>query len=554
MESSEAQYIGRLPTEEEVEKAAEKNKVLFGSIRIAPIEHKKLWPMTFIFTSILLVYSLAREFKDVFTMDRQSVASIYAIKTFIMPIVAVLATMLVQSLLTRFSNKTILHYTLFFYGVYFILYGAFLFPFRDYIEAGIYTVLDLFSDDQFSYKGGNILIVPLGIIFRWTSSLHFIMAEIWGSIVFSVLFMSFAADVCPVGQFSRFMPIFIIFSNIGLIFSACVILGYSHAKYNWSYSTGNWLVIGIFVFFGILCLASYFTMSWLDRVVLSRPLYIVKSVQKKQKKQKVSFSEGLKVVTTSKFALCMCMLVLSYNMMVNMTEANQKSCISVCARKDNKDIGSHFLGLQFYNQLITGVMVICFLLSPLQRMIQNYGWMSMAIIPPIFATISTGMVLLTAFINTSVEGRCRIPYLGTLGNFLKTIFPFSTIWLEQYIATISVTLYKVVKYGPFDISKETIGRRIDSEYRPRIKGVYDGLCGKFGKSLGSLLSFIIFTYLGTDSDVREASPIYILIATVLSAGWIMAVIYLNKKYNDSLEKNTTIDLDLATDTAKVGGK
>ncbi|KAG0439759.1 ADP,ATP carrier protein 1 [Dictyocoela muelleri] len=551
MEKRETQFSERLPTEEEVERIAEENKKLFGAIRIAPIEKKKLWAMTFIFTSIILIYSIAREFKDVFTMDRQSVATIYAIKTFIMPIVAIIATMAVQSLLTRFSNKKILHYTLFAYGIYFIIYGAILFPFRDYIEMGQLKLLDLFSDDQFGYKGGNILIVPLGIIFRWTSSLHFIMSEIWGSIVFSVMFMSFAADVCPVGQFSRFMPIFIIFSNLGLILSAFLILGYSHAKLNWSYHAGNWLIIGIFIFFGILCLTSYFVMSWLDKAILSKPLYIVKNVQKKKKKQKVSFSEGIKVITTSKFALAMCLLVLSYNMMVNMTEANQKSCINVYAKNKNKDIGSHFLGLQFYNQLITGVLVICFLLSPLQRMIQNYGWLSMAIIPPVFASVATGVLLIMAFINTSADGNCSIPYLGYIGESLKWAFPFITIDLEQYLATITVTLYKVMKYGPFDISKETIGRRIDGEYRPRLKGVYDGLCGKFGKSLGSLLSFIIFTCLGRDSDVRQASPIYLLITTVLSVGWFLSVFYLNSKYAESVEKNTTVDLDIINQPSKV---
>ncbi|KAG0440359.1 ADP,ATP carrier protein 2 [Dictyocoela muelleri] len=542
----------RLPTEEEVERMAEENKKLFGAVRIAPIERKKFWAMTYIFSSIILIFSIAREFKDVFTMDRQSVAAIYAMKTFVMPIVAVIATMILQSLLTKYSNKTILHYTLLCFGIYFLAYGLVFFPFRDYIEAGTFTVIDLLSDNQFEYKGGNILVVPLGIIFRWTSSLHFIMAEIWGSIVFSVMFLSFAADVCPVGQFSRFIPVFIMFSNLGLILSSFIILGYSRAKVSWSYTAGNHLITGFFVFFGILCLSSFFVMSWLDKNVLSKPLYIVKGTQKKkQKKQKVSFSEGIKVITTSKFALSMCLLVLSYNMMVNMTEANQKSCINVCAKKENRDIGSHFLGLQFYNQLITGVLVICFLLSPLQRMIQNYGWLSMAIIPPVFASVATGLLLIMAFINTSADGNCSIPYIGVFGKFLKTIFPFITIGLEQYLATISVTLYKVMKYGPFDISKETIGRRIDGEYRPRIKGVYDGLCGKFGKSLGSLLSFIIFTYLGNDSDVRQASPIYFLIVTILSISWFSSVIYLNKKYNESVKNNKPVDLDMLTKSTKI---
>ncbi|KAG0418273.1 ADP,ATP carrier protein 2, partial [Dictyocoela roeselum] len=423
---------------------------------------------------------------------------------------------------------------------------------RDYIEAGTYTVLDLFSDDQFAYKGGNVLMVPLGIIFRWTSSLHFIMAEIWGSIVFSVLFMSFAADVCPVGQFSRFIPVFILCSNVGLIISSFIIKGYSQAKISWSYAAGNMLIMGFFVFFGILCLTSFALMSWLDRSVLSKPLYLVHKVQKKRKKKKkVSFSEGIQVITSSKFALSMCFMVLSYNMMVNMTEANQKSCINVFAKKENKDIGSHFLGLQFYNQLITGVIVICFLLSPLQRMIENYGWLSMAILPPIIATAATGLLLIMAFINTSADGRCSVPYLGAVGSLMKKILPFVSIGIEQYLATISVMLYKAMKYGPFDISKETIGRRIDSEYRPRIKGVYDGLCGKFGKSMASLLSFIIFTCLGSDSDVREAAPIYFAIVAVLSISWIFSVVYLNKKYNESVQNNTTIDLDLFVKSSKI---
>ncbi|KAG0441898.1 ADP,ATP carrier protein 2 [Dictyocoela muelleri] len=543
------EYPTRLPTEDEIESEAERNKWLFGAVRMASVERMKFLAMAFLFTSIVFTYSFARELKDVFMLERQSVASIYGIKTFVMPLIVIMATMILQSLYTRFNNKTILFYSFTFFGIYFSIYGFLILPFRDYIEAGPFKDIDLFSDEQLSYKGADLIIVPLGIIFRWTSSMHFIMSETWGTIVLSVLFMSFAGDVCPMNQFQRFMPLFLLFGNVGLIFSAIITFLYSQLKESVSFVTGNRILIGVFGLFGFLCFACVIVLKWLDKNVLARPMYTVKVLKKRQKKEKVGFFEAMKVMSTSKFALAMCVMVISYNMMTNMTEVNQKSCINVCAKSENKDVGSHYLKMQCINQLITGIFVIIFILSPLQRLIETRGWLAMAIIPPIVGTIMTGMLTLMAFINTSTADKCKIPYISPIGKYLGIILPFISIGLEEKIGTIAVATYKILKYGPFDISKETIGRRIDGEYRPRLKGVYDGLCGKLGKSFGSLLSVIIFTILGKDSDVRETSLIYFFIGILFSAIWFISVFYLNYKFNESIEKNTTIDLDLI----KVGG-
>lgn len=550
MEIAEDEYCERLPTEDDIEAEAERNKWFFGSVRIANIEWRKFWLMAFLFTSIVFIYSLARELKDVFMMERQSVASIYGIKTFLMPIMVILVTMLLQSLYTRYNNKTILYYSFVFYGFYFLAYGFLFLTFRDYIEANVYTDIDFFSDDQLGYKGANILIVPLGIIFRWTSSLHFIMSETWGTIVLSVLFMSFAGDVCPLKQFQRFMPLFLMFGNMGLILSAIVTYGYSMLKNQSSYVIGNYLMILFFAIFGFLCFACVAVLRVLDKKVLSKPMYTVKKLKKRIKKEKVGFLEALKVMSTSKFALAMCMMVISYNMLTNMTEANQKSCISVNAKNNNMDVGSHYLSKQCLNQLITGTFVIIFILSPLQRLIETHGWLTMAIIPPILGTAMTAILTIMAFINTCAADKCKLPFIAPIGVFLSTYLPFITIGFEEIFATVAVATYKIIKYGPFDISKETIGRRIDGEYRPRLKGVYDGMCGKLGKSFGSLLSVVLFTFLGNDSDVREMSLIYLFVGVFFSVAWFISVFYLSRKYNESLEKNTTIDLDII----KLGGK
>lgn len=60
---------------------------------------------------------------------------------------------------------------------------------------------------------------PIAIIRNWTYCIFYVMAELWGSVVVSVLFWGFANQITTVKEAEDFYPLFGLGANVALIFS-----------------------------------------------------------------------------------------------------------------------------------------------------------------------------------------------------------------------------------------------------------------------------------------------------------------------------------------------
>ena len=60
---------------------------------------------------------------------------------------------------------------------------------------------------------------PIAIVRNWTYCLFYVMAELWGSVVVSVLFWGFANQITTVDEAKQFYPLFGLGANVALIFS-----------------------------------------------------------------------------------------------------------------------------------------------------------------------------------------------------------------------------------------------------------------------------------------------------------------------------------------------
>jgi len=95
--------------------------------------------------------------------------------------------------------------------------------------------------------------------------------------------------------------------------------------------------------------------------------------------------------------------------------------------------------------------------------------------------------------------------------------------------------------------------KIDPANRGKYKSVYDGLCGKLGKSVGSIYvlgSAILFN----TSNFRDTVVMALPFVWATSACWFLVVIYLGKKYNDSVSRNAYIDEGKMISDEEIGAK
>jgi len=169
-----------LPTETEVEEDAKHNgSRTFGIFKIADIEKTKFFLMAGMFFLICYNYALLRELKSTFIISRQNAASISFLKLMYVPPVSIVASVILQKFLTITTNRKILSICLMLYAVYFIAYGLLILPFQDYIEVSHFRLNDRFSDGKMSFRSLEQVLAFFVTITCWTSTLHFIAAEIW---------------------------------------------------------------------------------------------------------------------------------------------------------------------------------------------------------------------------------------------------------------------------------------------------------------------------------------------------------------------------------------
>lgn len=528
-----------LLTEDEVEAQAKSVTTWPMSIlKVAPVEKPKFFHMFSMFFFIAYIYSVLRDTKDAVVMERQETASINFLKSLFVTPFSILVVMLIQKWLTVASVARILKYVTLIFGVYFCVYGVIILTFQEQLEFNKFLSIDAFGDGKMAVRGlHNVYSFILTINF-WTSSLLYVSSELWGNIVLSLLFLSFANEVCPFKQSIRFIPLFYIGSNFGLFLSGLSMLGFCYIQDNAPYWINSLVINFIFCFSGFLCLCIFYIQTRLENKILCKPLYTIAGEQKRKSKPKTTYVEGLKYMIRSYLLLQICFIVFAYNVCTNLIDGICKSAIKEHAKMKNLSIGSHVMRTQAINQIAVSTIVVLILCSPMARCIQIIGWTAVGFITPVWSIACTFFVLIVAAYNT---GCTKTNHL----KFVSTMFGDNDPWItyEMRAGQVATNGMKIMKYAFFDLAKEAISMRISKDDRAFFKSIYDGICGKLGKSSGGVIQTILNSL--TDSvDVRNGAQYFVIIIALISVFWVYSVKYLGNKYNESVNNNCDIDIDL----------
>ena len=151
---------------------------------------KKIVPLGLMFFCILFNYTILRDTKDVLvvTAKGSSAEIIPFLKTWVNLPMAI-GFMLLYTKLSNVLSKQALFYTVMLpFIAFFGAFGFVLYPLNGYFHP---TAL---ADKLLAALGPRFL-GPLAILRIWSFCLFYVMAELWGSVVVSVLFWGFANQV-----------------------------------------------------------------------------------------------------------------------------------------------------------------------------------------------------------------------------------------------------------------------------------------------------------------------------------------------------------------------
>lgn len=473
-------------------------------------ELKMIVPMVIMMFFVCINYTILRNMKDSIVVTVSGAEVIPFIKVWVMLPMAVLLTLIFTKLSNRFSQENVFYIMI---SGFLICYGIFafvLYPMRDSLHP--YATADSLQ-----------LILPAGFrglisMYRhWTLTLFYVLCELWSNIVLTVLFWGFANEITRLAEARRFYSVLSIASNLGTIAAGITSVFVSqNTEYNPNIPFGHdaWeqtmmILVMTVIVFGVLTMGIF---RWMNKRVLNAPEFadLHASKQEVQKKGRLSFKESFSYVSKSKYLVCIAIIVISYNLVINLVEVIWKDQLRNLYPSPN-DFNSYI------NTLTTILGVVsCIMAFGMAKMISRIGWTWTASITPIVLAVTCigffSFILFQCHLSDAIMG-----FLGA-----------SPLAIAVFFGSAQNCLSKAAKYSVFDATKEMAYIPLSHECRLKGKAAIDGVGSRLGKSGGSLIHQSLLMIFVT---ISASTPIVAALLLTVIVFWIFSVHSLGKQFN-----------------------
>ncbi|XP_072983857.1 plastidic ATP/ADP-transporter-like [Typha latifolia] len=481
----------------------EKEKPKFLGVEILTL--KKIIPLGVMFFCILFNYTILRDTKDVLvvTAKGSSAEIIPFLKTWVNLPMAV-GFMILYTKLSNVLSKEALFYTVIFpFIAFFGAFGFVLYPLSDAIHP---TALA----DRLLAALGPSFLGPVAILRIWSFCLFYVMAELWGSVVISVLFWGFANQITTVEEAKEFYPLFGLGANVALIFSGRTVKYFSNLRKNLGPGVDGWAIslrgmMSIVVMLGLIISGIYWGVN---KFVLNDPS-LPRTERKKKEKPKLGLGESMKILLSSRYVRDLATLVVAYGISINLVEVTWKSKLKAQFPSPNEY--SSFMG-----DFSTATGIATFTMMLLGRVIlRKFGWGVAAMITPTVLLL-TGV----GFFSLILFGQPLAPILAKFG--------MTPLLAAVYVGAMQNIFSKSAKYSLFDPCKEMAYIPLDEDLKVKGKAAIDVVCNPLGKSGGALIQqFMILTF----GSLANSTPYLGGILLVIVLTWLGAARSLDSQFS-----------------------
>lgn len=485
--------------------------------RLWPIhghELKKLLPMLAIFFFISFNYNVLRTLKDSLLVTAKSSGAevIPFVKVWAMFPGAIAVTWLYTWMSHHFSQEKVFYsiicgFLALFFVFTFVLYplGDFIHPHQlaDYLE----TVLPL------GMKG------LVAMIRYWSFSLFYVASELWGSLVLMVLFWGFANQVTKLGEAKRFYGLFGVGANVSGVFAGQASV-YCCQYPEWSplawvgvgvgdpwFQSFGWIMLLILAS-GALALATFYALQR-GKIGEESPYTSPQEALKNSNPPKPSFKQSISILFSSPYLLCLALIVLGYNLVINLTEVIWKHQV----RELYPDPQAYTLYMNQIVSIIGGVATLSSLFFS-GNAVRKWGWTGAALVTPLILLV-TSVGFFGAFFLKS-------PYVGGV------LSGAVSLSLVVFLGSMQNVLSRGAKYSLFDATKEMAFVPLGKESKVIGKAVIDGICSRLGKSGGSLIYQVLLLFCST---VGASAPYVAGALFIVIGAWTVAVWLLGRQFD-----------------------
>ncbi len=433
-------------------------------------ECKKVIPMALMMAGVLFNYSMLRGTKDtlVVTAAGSGVEVISYLKLGVVLPMAILFLILYTKMSNMLQKKSLFYATQVPILMFFVAFAFYLYPNREIFQPDVenlFAMQEAFP--RFKW------IFP--IYYHWLSSAFYVLSELWGSVVLSLLFWQFANDVTRVSESKRFYAFFGMIANAFVFLAGYLLEVFSKMQDSVSGQTdfGQTLhyicsCVGVV---GLLIAGIYW---WLNKYVLTDVRYYeAAAVKKKKSKQKLSMGESFKYLFTSKYLGFIAMLVICYGISINLIEVTWKHQLKLVADGDPNKFNAQMGGVLKYIGLVTMVFMLIG-----ANILRKFSWLVSASITPFIFLVTGGLFFAFILFYDALT-----PFIVALG--------FTPLAMAAWLGTTQNIFSKGTKYSLFDPTKEMSYIPLDEELRGKGKAAVDVVGGRLGKSGGALIQAVL---------------------------------------------------------------
>ncbi len=488
-------------------------------------EIKKFVPLLILYALICFNYSLLKAAKDalVITANSSGAVVIPFIKIWVILPMALLVTSLFTRLFNRFSQEKVFYIMIGSFLAFFAVFALVLYPLRDVIHP--HTFCDQLEGIAPKLQG-------LIAMFRnWSFTLFYVMSELWGTAIMSVLFWAFANEIITVKDAKRFYGILGVGANASAIFAGQIAIFVSGKLFDLSFFFGEdaWgqslgLVTTIVIFTGLLSIGIF---RWYNTCVIRQDPTMKEEHAKNQterRKIKMEMRKSFAYLTKSKYLLSIAALVIGFNLAINMIEIIWKDQISFLYPNPN-DFNAYMGSvLRWIGFLSTFIAIFIS-----GNMIRKMGWTFSALITPV-ALLITGAFFFGIMLFR--EDPALIKWSAVLG--------FTPLALGVFFGTVQNVFSRACKYTLFDATKEISFIPLNSESKFKGKAAIDGVGSRLGKTGGSIVHGSLLMVFGS---VSLSTPFVGIFLLLIVLGWIVAAQSLGRQFNRLTKQNEKVDID-----------
>lgn len=474
-------------------------------------ERKKLLPLGLIFFCNLFIYTILRDTKDVLmiTAPGSGAEVIPFLKTYVNLPAAIAFTVLYSKLCNKMEQKDVFYSCTYPFLIFFGLFATVIYPNVNVLHP------NLFIDKMAALLPAGFS-APLSIIRNWSYALFYVMAEMWGSVVVSLLFWSFANEITTVDEAKKYYPLFGMGANVALIFSGQYVKWVSNIRKALPPGVDAWGVslkylMGAVVASGCSMLGLF---SYMQRKVVKDPdTGETTKIKTKKAKMKMGMKESAKFLMNSKYIRDLATLVISYGMCINLVEVSWKAKLKMAYPNPNDY--SSFMG-NFSSA--TGTVTLTMMLLG-RTIFEKFGWRTAALVTPSMIGI-TGSI----FFALNIFGSTFAP--------IATRFGTTPLMLAVLVGAAQNILSKSSKYSLFDPCKEMAYIPLDQESKTKGKAAVDVIGNPLGKSGGSFIQQILIFLVG---NLALATPYLAGILGIIIFFWFKAANSLATQFDEAME-------------------